>query len=61
LSEDGSAVLTADGSSSEIEWVLQEDNAILLQVGGIELYTLTFDGEELVLTTMGVDLVFTKN
>ena len=61
LSEDGSAVLTADGSSSEIEWVLQEDNTILLQVGGIELYTLTFDGEELVLTTMGVDLVFTKN
>ena len=61
LSEDGSAVLTADGSSSEIEWVLQEDNTILLQVGGIELYTLTFDGAELVLTTMGVDLVFTKN
>ena len=59
LKEDGTAVFSSNGSVNDIQWDRTEEG-VALRAGTISLYTLTFDGETLTLSTMGVDLIFEK-
>lgn len=59
LKEDGTAVFSSNGSVNDIQWDRTEEG-VALRVGTISLYTLTYDGEILTLSTMGVDMIFEK-
>ncbi len=60
LSSDGSATLTTNGDPSTLQWRI-ENGTIILGGGGIDAFTLTFDGTSLTMTVMGVQMIFTKD
>ena len=62
LREDGTAVLTTDDSSNDLEWIVQDDGTVILSVAGTEVFTVIFDGTFLTLDTgAGVEMVFEKD
>ena len=63
LKEDGTAVLSSDGSDTPLDWTVREDGTIALSVAGSDIFTLTYDGQVLILDTGagGVEMVFEKD
>lgn len=63
LSEDGTAILLADGSPTELAWEIGEDGKVSLTAIGTEVFALTFDGTVLVLDTGtdAVEMIFEKD
>lgn len=62
LNGDGTAVLSTNDQTNDMEWFVQEDGTVALTVAGTEVFTLTFDGTDLILNTgAGVEMVFEKS
>ncbi len=63
LSEEGTAILMADGSPTELEWAIREDGKVDLTAAGTEIFSLVYDGTVLVLVTESdsVEMVFEKD
>ncbi len=62
LAADGTATLTSDDDPVDMEWSVQEDGNLVLSTGGIEIFTLIYDGASLTLVTESdsVEMVFEK-
>ena len=63
LGEDGTAVLLADGSPTELEWTIREDGRVALMALDEEIFLMSYDGSVLILTTVSdsVEMIFEKD
>ena len=63
LSDDGTAILLADGSPTELRWTIREDEKVALTAAGEEIFLMTYDGSVLTLITdaESVEMIFEKD
>ena len=62
LNADGTASLSTDDSTNDLEWTMEVDGTVSLSVAGTEIFTLTYDGTVLTLATgaADVEMIFEK-